>query len=239
MKVKSVMKGLVGATLVSASLSGAAFAADLPVYVPTTVIQPELFSWTGCYVGVNINYDWADVDAVSPFGLSDYSTNPSGPGVGGQIGCDYQFEDSPFVIGVVVDGSWQHKTGTTSIPNTTPAQSITTEIPLLASLRGRAGVAVDTTLIYATGGLAVANIRHNVAVGANNLTASGTQWGWTAGLGVETHVTENITIFAEYAYTDLGTQNYTFAGANFGGGNDTIGFNTVDHQIKLGLNWRF
>lgn len=228
------------AAIVAGCLSLPAGAADL-IIIPPTVIEPDLFSWTSCYVGVHLNYDKASVDAVAPFGLSDYSTEATGPGVGGQLGCDFQLDDSPIVLGVVVDATWQNKTGSSDIPVTGgPAQTLNTDVPLIATLRARAGVAADTTLFYLTGGLAYAHVRNNLVVGTTyDETVSANHFGWTAGLGLETYVTENITIFAEYLYADLGEQDYTFPAPASFGTTDTLTYNVIDHSVKVGLNFRF
>jgi outer membrane immunogenic protein len=54
-------------------------------------------------------------------------------------------------------------------------------------LRARAGFAFDRALIYGTGGLAVGEVKYSVddnfdeGIGDDK----NTQWGWTAGAGIE------------------------------------------------------
>lgn len=238
-----MFRKLAPAVVAAACLTAPAAAADLILIPPPpVVIEPELFSWTSCYVGLHLNYDKATTSERFPF--SDYQTESTGPGIGGQLGCDFQLDDSPFVLGVVVDATAQNKTGSTDIPLTTPQQTLETSVPLVASIRGRAGVAADTTLFYATGGLALAHVSNTLTVGTGyEETASATHFGWTVGAGIETMLTDNISIFAEYLYADLGRQDYTFPGADFSGtGNppiDTLAFDLIDHSIKVGVNWRF
>jgi len=65
-----------------------------------------------------------------------------------------------------------------------------------ATLRGRVGYAFNRVLLYGTGGVAFG--------GLQNGGASSTNTGWTAGVGVEAAVTQNVTARVEYRHTDLG-----------------------------------
>ena len=224
------------AVLATAGLVGSATAADL--YIPEVVIEPELFSWTSCYVGAKVTYTRGTTTSFFPY--SDYNTDPTGPGLAPQVGCDWQMPDSPIVLGVVVDAAIEGIEASSDVVAGPPLQTLTTTLPWSASVRVRAGVAADKILFYATGGLAVAEVENNLVIGGFDETASNTQFGWTAGLGVEAMVTDDISIFAEYRYTDLGEADFTFPGADFdGGGLDTLPFGTTTHTIQAGINFRF
>ena len=225
------------ATALLAGLVAPAAAADL--FIPQVVIEPELFSWSSCYVGVGIEYTTGETTSEFPF--SDYFTEPSGPGLSPRAGCDWQMPDSPVVLGVVTDLTIRSVEDTRDVVAGPPTQTLSTSMPWAGTIRARAGIAADTTLFYVTGGLAVANIEQNLVVaGLLDTTAENTQWGWTVGGGVEMMVTDNIALFAEYLYTDLGEDDYTFAGADFdGAGLDTLPFSSTNHTIKVGVNYRF
>jgi len=55
-------------------------------------------SWTGCYVGGNIGGAWSNVD-LSGVSSANFSATNSGFAGGGQIGCDYQWNQS-WVVGI-------------------------------------------------------------------------------------------------------------------------------------------
>ena len=57
----------------------------------------------------------------------------------------------------------------------------------LASFRGRAGLTLDTNLIYLTGGVALGDFKNSLWVGTSSGAADLTQTrvGWVAGLGFE------------------------------------------------------
>ena len=57
-------------------------------------------AWTGCYVGANIGAGWQKnrpLDPLLPIDLGNVTD--TGVVGGGQIGCDYQFAGSGFVVG--------------------------------------------------------------------------------------------------------------------------------------------
>src|SRR5437660_4301251 len=90
---------LSGAFLGLAALVVPAFAADIARPAPI-VVAPKVavYSWTGCYVGVNGGYGWGD-KKFDPLFLADPSVNVKGWLAGGQVGCDKQY-DNGLVFGV-------------------------------------------------------------------------------------------------------------------------------------------
>lgn len=233
-----------GAGLVVAGvmLAGVAQGADLYVppveqYVPEIATSP----WSTCYVGVPLSTTSGQTRSAFP--LSDYSSPLGGFPVGVQAGCDYVPEGSPLLIGVVVDAFVNGPSGTSApIPlgGGNDATS-TSRIPVFGTVRARAGVTVDDTLFYVAGGLAIANVENFVSTTTfpAGQTVSNTHIGWAAGGGVEHRVTENVSLFAEYQYVDLGSRNYTYGPVIGFGGTDTLSLSPAFHQVKVGLNYRF
>lgn len=88
------------------------------------------------------------------------------------------------------------------------------------SLRARLGTTVgEKTLLYATGGLALADVRSTADVvvnGAPSVAWNGvrtrTQAGWTVGAGAEFKLTSAVSLRGEYLYTDLGRTSVLAAG---------------------------
>ena len=122
------MKRILLASVAALGLAGTASAADLAVRAPVPV---PLFSWTGCYLGINggwigSNHDYSTSRRILyPFGdpgsgdasvaavpqpadvnlLSrSYSSNESSGTFGGQFGCQYQW--GWFVLGGEWDANW-------------------------------------------------------------------------------------------------------------------------------------
>jgi outer membrane immunogenic protein len=134
------------------------------------------------------------------------------------------------------------------------------------TLRGRAGVAFDRILLYATGGLAVGEIKadytDSIAAGAvapgaiATVSSRVTRVGWVAGAGVEGAIRDNWTLKLEYLHVDLGSFNDAAAGVANGSFSAVLGdfrttvtqstaFNSAfrsrftDDIIRVGLNYRF
>jgi outer membrane immunogenic protein len=147
-----------------------------------------VFSWSGLYVGTHVGYAWSETDwqdALTP-GLSSNHTG-SGWLAGGQIG--YNIQVRRLVFGAEADASGAWVDGTTSC--TTRGFNCGHSYNWLASIRGRAGIALNgnRTLVYGTAGVAWANIDYmaNDAVTGVPLGTgfSQTHTGWLAGAGIE------------------------------------------------------
>jgi outer membrane immunogenic protein len=114
----------------SLGFAQAASAADMPVKAPMHVAAPATFSWTGCYVGANAGYGWGRNrnnfnDAIRsdpteggeplPAEFASFDHNTSGGVAGGQIGCNYQFQQN-WVVGVEGEFAWSGIKGSLTNP---------------------------------------------------------------------------------------------------------------------------
>ncbi|MBJ6987302.1 outer membrane protein [Devosia sp. MC521] len=232
-----MFKKLVIAAAASTAVTPAVFAADLytPVADPP-VYTASGFDWTGIYAGAVGGYVWGRSEVIDPTGgLPTTIVNPSGGQVGITAGVNGQFDQ--FVLGLEGEILWSGVTGTAPIPTFTDITTVKSNWQ--GAIKARAGVALDKVLIYAHGGLAFADYYSSVhtAGGALLVDYRTSRTGWTVGAGVEMAVTDNVTIKAEYAYTDFGkwTGVYTTpAGTPF----DTD-FTYHTHAIKAGVNFHF
>ena len=189
-------------------------------------IAAEQFSWTGFYLGARLGYGWHDGDVESHL-LPDnvFRIDPSaepndaeGFVGGGEFGYNWQFQR--FVVGAEADFSGASVSGdsnpTIGFPpsNLTGHQPRSLDVNWFGTVRGRVGFALTPRLlIYGTGGLAYANVDETVgaiAVVANYVnTRSSTDFGWTAGGGVEYAIFRNWTMKAEYLHSNLGDHTMT------------------------------
>lgn len=136
---------------------------------------------------------------------------------------------------------------------------------------GRMGVLVsESTLLFASGGYASAQADLKTSFEAGQfgfidgfeggveggLSAANSDWlnGYYLGAGLETLMTENISLRLEYRYTDLGSIKASASGSDSGNVDDEGGFDRVYyygangvsaeaeptiHSIAASVNWRF
>jgi outer membrane immunogenic protein len=196
MKTKKLLYASVAGTAVT--MAGAANAADLRMPLKAPPPPAPVFSWSGCSAGGHWGWGWGNSNlGATPthvytthaatavgngFGIGN---NASGPTYGGQVGCDYQWPGSQFVIGV--SGSWagadingqrDHTsrftlgTGATAT-NASLTTSLHTKVDELASVTGRIGWAGtgifgnNNALFYFKGGWAWAHERTDISGSLN------------------------------------------------------------------------
>jgi outer membrane immunogenic protein len=247
---------LVSAALVAALVSSSAFAADLPpaprVYAPPPVVPPPIFSWTGCYLGIEGGGSFGQsqhvsVGAVNPTNNGRPITdefNVNGGLFGGTVGCNYQINN--VVVGIENDFSWTNFSGTTNdIPPFNLAARSSTNETWLDTLRGRVGVAWDRFFFYGTGGAAFANQGVNVCAPGGCVSDSQTRTGWTAGVGGEwavwTAPAGTLTFKVEYLHVDLGTGRFIDPVVMLPGGGNVVtrDVRLTDEIFRGGINWKF
>jgi outer membrane immunogenic protein len=197
--------------------------------------------FAGAYIGAAVGYARQEVEVTFlsqiANGLKFRDTDDSFT-FGGYVGYNWQRCCSPFVFGIETDFNWQDASptafdreppGSGGVAETTSLES---SINWFGTLRGRAGYVVhDHLLLYATGGLAYANVDHTLSddcVGCGNpgtpvgpgdfgpatLSNDKTKVGWTVGGGAELLHDTHWVLRAEALYVDLGseTHHYTFQG---------------------------
>ena len=223
---------LVATSLVALALSPA-LAADIPrrtdAAPPAPAFSPApIFSWTGFYVGLNGGYGFGGFkgggDAL--FGKAN------GGLVGGAVGYNQQF--GSVVLGLEGDWGWSGIKGERNLPGPAFANAKLTN---LATIRARAGYAIDKTLLYVTGGYAGGTLKSaltdtTLPVGARNFSASNWNNGFALGAGVEYAFSKSVSLKGEYLYTSLSDKTI-FAPPRL---NNTGIRQTI---LRAGVNYRF
>lgn len=218
-------------------MSTAAFSADLIIEEPEIAPVVVSHDWSGGYIGLFAGYGWGETVHADQIPLPEASTGPlaiDGWQVGLTAGANMQMD--AFVLGIEGDVAWANISGShgpavfeTFNCGTGPCE---TEVNWLATLRGRIGFAADTFMPYLTAGLAVGGVDARIPNDPNLQFGEHTQFGWTAGAGVEVALDDNWSVKGEYLYTDLGEWFYDESQDEFSA---TATFSTV----KLGLNYSF
>ncbi len=234
--------GFAGALALFAGLlaAGTAVAADKasPRLLPPAPALPALYSWTGVYLGAQAGYSWgqertvfSDTLARAFNGAAFRQSSDTALG-GAQAGFNYQ--TGSLVFGV--EGDLE----ALDAKETLVAPGIAARIrrDWQASVRGRAGFALDRFMIYATGGAAFTDVEFAVLDPATGLAERATQskTGWTAGAGVNFAYTDNLILGAEYRYTDFGTVSGTTRGPLLG---LTVRHEPTTHALRASVAYKF
>lgn len=215
-------------------------AADLAVKAPPPTPVAAVYNWTGFYIGVNGGYGWGTQDALNlltdRFDRVNFDMN--GGFIGGTAGA--QIQQGNIVLGVESDIDWASIRGSGVV---TPAVAgvpapitldLTNKTDAIITARMRAGVALNTVLLYATAGAA---FLHETAAGssiagvpcgtAGVLTScSEKRWkpGLAAGLGAEWAFMPNWSVKGEYLYV---------AATGTGVSKDQL------NLLRFGVNYKF
>jgi outer membrane immunogenic protein len=239
------------ATVSAVALSTSAMAADIPARMPVKAPPPVMAgpSWAGFYIGLNAGVAWnhasfTDLGALSgavfafPIGTEFWSPDKAGFTGGGQIG--HNLQSGNLVYGIEADVNFVGNKTSATIPGVfANSVTATTKLDWMATVRGRLGVTMSPTLIYVTGGWAVAHFEDTwVASLAPGVIGSveKVRSGWTVGGGVEHMFARNWTVKIEALYADFGSWT---------GGLAAIGQvyrSRFEHEVvtvRGGLNYRW
>lgn len=259
----------------TASLIGAqAFAADaIEPADPAPIELPADNPFNGFYVGVHAGYSSASTEedfyATSAWDADYYGTyghvenSLSGAMLGAQAGVNYVL-DSGLVIGGEVSISWA------ALQNTTEDfdsdlycgacgvyyGQFKAQIDAMGTGVVKFGYATDKFLVYATGGVALANYSWNDLIGGDSIDGywdlqagdSIVRQGWTVGVGGSVMVTDSTSIDLQYNYADFGTLDVTTYGevrTEFPDPSTVYpaaidkSMSLVSHTIKIGVNQHF
>jgi len=257
-------------------LAGPALATDLPLPVKAPRIAPPapIYDWSGFYLGVHAGYGWdparATFDpttygtttqsglnvtaATAPFSLS---VDPRGWLGGLQAG--YNWQNGAWVYGLEADVSWSRIKDDTARAFSVTADlggddssfkgnvRLQQELDYFGTVRGRVGLAANTLLLFATGGLSWGHVKtafetfNVVTLNGANLSISmprsaisdKVRFGFSVGGGAEWAFVPTWSLKAEYLYIDLGKGDTL----TLPGGVADSEFHM--HLVRAGLNHNF
>lgn len=134
------------------------------------------------------------------------SGDDDGVDFSGRIGYDKQI--GMFVIGGLAEFGRADVRDSVSGFTTTPASyTLTRSINQGGRVAVRGGLALDRTLLYATGGFSFARVKNRFdttnVVNVFSDTGNSTATGFNIGGGIERLITRNLSLGLEYLYTDL------------------------------------
>lgn len=165
------------------SFLGCMAALAVPVATPA-MAGPLAPIWTGVYVGANAGGGWGSVqEAISGVGLD-------ASGIAGGVHAGVNLKLGPIFAGLEGDATLLSASGAVSGPLNT---SVELDFNWMATLRGRAGLAIGPALLYGTGGIAWGE--GSLAVRSGNATLakiSETRQGFVIGAGIEARILPNV-----------------------------------------------
>jgi outer membrane immunogenic protein len=202
---------------ISASSSDAADLMDAPIG----------YDWSGAYIGGHVGGGWLDATDVT-FG----GGNVDSSGIIGGVLAGYNVQAGEFLLGVESDVSFGDFDG----GNAATGGFITKITPnAIGTIRGRIGLTFDRALVFATGGLMIANMEADHTGGGPGDKVDQTHYSFVLGGGVEWAVTDSIRVRGEYLYSDLGSETYGF----FGGGDPHVLTINDLHIARAAVIWNF
>lgn len=195
--------------------------------------------WRGAYIGAFVGAAWVDRtsetevtgewsnalntlnqvdrDALLPLVNGGKTTT----GAIGGAAAGYNWQMHRLLLGVEAD--YSALDGKNSTASTVTAVSpyrveISNNVDWVATLRGRLGFAVDRSLLYVTGGLALGEPTFTQSIVQLNFpyvqtdASSSTKAGWVLGAGIEHALDAEWSLRLQYLHVDLGSQSGSSAG---------------------------
>ena len=208
---------------------------------------PSSYNWSGFYLGGNIGGVASGGAVADPKGNLGGDSAPGESidlfksGVTGGVQAGYNWQVAPnWVFGV--EGDISALGAKRSVCDFDDCSgnilSFTTKTDYLSTIRGRYGYAWNRSLIYVTGGLAIARVVDSFTQGVTDISTNAvTRTGYAVGAGIETALWSNWSLKAEYLYANLGTDH-----VNTNPGDPpavTLDFTHEYHIGRIGLNYRF
>ena len=238
----------VAAVAIITAMSGPVSAADQRMPVKAAP-APALYApnWTGWYLGGHLGYGRSRFSTTPHDGVTDHgiaANKPSGL-VGGMHG-GYNWQVNTFVFGLEGDLSatgWDAHGVFPGPASSAGSRMINSKVNLLASLRGRLGLAFDRTLLYVTGGLAYTKAKFLAASPDGGTLSFGDhkKWGGVIGGGIEWKQNPNFSWRAEGLYYRFNSAKGAFGSANVNGSISAAGENKFKDAwvARLGATYHF
>ena len=187
-----------------------------PQYAPPLPAPALPCLWLGPYVGANTGFQW-----TSNIGGLSSSAFTGGSGFTGGIQVGYNWQNGPWVYGVESDFNLSGASGRFA--------DFQFSNPWFATVRGRAGYAVNNVFIYGTAGVALglSTVTHG------GLSDSSGHAGWTIGAGAEfglspLGLSPNWSAKVEYLYLGLSQDALLPSSVTF-----------PSNVVRFGVNYHF
>jgi outer membrane immunogenic protein len=224
--IRALAIGLLAAT----AMSTAAAAADLIVEESIAEVALAAYDWSGVYIGAQAGWGAGAAIINDGIGLVDEEVDISGGFVGVNASALAQFDG--FVLGVEGQVNWSNISGVGE--DLGGGNFLDSGVNWFGSIDLKAGVAADRALLYATAGIAAAEVSTGQDLFGTVFSNSDTAFGWTAGAGVDYAATDNVILGLQYRYYDFGDVDFDPPG----GFTDRTQSTTL-HTVAAKLSYKF
>ena len=207
------------------SFASVAHAADLIVdEAPAVAYETSAGgNWDGAYIGAFAGYGWGTLtDEDGEFAPPGAEFDLDGWQVGVTAGVNFTLSEA-IVAGIAGDIAWSNISDDDS-----DFGYDSSSINWQGSIRGRLGFDGGSFLPYVTAGLAFANATVDTTFPSSDTQ---THIGWTAGVGVEFAVADNVSLDLQYRYSDYGSATYDAPGET--------DVSLTTSAITAGVNFKF
>lgn len=224
------------------TVTGRAALAVVVACAGTSVFAQDAVDWSGSYVGGHLgfgqfgtNVEDLDGDMFDDPGM-ELNTFGDSFTYGAQFGHNWQ--DGRFVFGVEADiqgGNYSERTFMDGDDHRAGGG-----LNWFSTLRARAGVSSDSTLMFLTGGLAYTDAFYCgadgecVIDGDEDLAFDEGRLGFTVGAGMETRLTDRMSFKAEYLYIDGDRFEVQYDDSD---PDQRAAFDMNAHVFRVGLNY--
>ncbi|MGN6771469.1 MAG: outer membrane protein [Rhizobiaceae bacterium] len=203
-------------------MSAGIFATPASSSAPVVAVH----DWAGSYIGVLGGGTYDRYRIYDQYGGTYRSF--SGPALG--IFGGYNWQSSNLVYGF--DGSIGYRFGKSTIHMNGGPGSMETRLGWEGSLRGRIGLDMGAFLPYIAAGATATQLRTFWPAGYVHRGA--TLVGWTAAIGADVKVTNQIFLRGEYAYSNYGPKKLEYCGALC-----SMSYKPQNHDFLIGVGYKF
>lgn len=216
------------------------------------LVSSEAIHWQGVFVGGHLGgalnkQFWSDPFAstlvpgsgrtnIRGFGDKIDATGPLG---GVNANANWQRQD--WVYGVAASMSVADLRGQNTLFSGIGGINGEAVSHYLGTLTARLGKAYQRTLLFVDAGGAVISTKYFLNGNNGDLLGSDSarvsNWGWTAGAGIEYALTDRVSTSFEYSYIDVSRQSVAFPSIRLVN-SQSIGVSQEMSLFKLGLNYR-
>lgn len=261
---RSILVAIFGVVMMS--IPAATLAADLGQSDKSSLKDPEPYAapyaWSGVYFGIHGGYGWGHssirdggTNIENPSINPPYGAFSCGPALtGNYCGTPFELESEGWLGGVQLGANWQRGVIVLGIEGDLGYLGIKEDHVLLrpfedrdfasvefgwyGTATGRLGYALDRSLLYVKGGLAVARIETEAAdidgsaiYEGSHIRSTQTEIGWALGGGIEHALGDRLSVKAEYLYMDFGSETSRSPDG------DIYEHENQLHTAKIGLNY--